>query len=275
MARWSFVADPSGLAQIYRWTDSGAVRLTADPAGARHPAPLADGSIVYATLGARGWQLRRATRSRPLRSRGLSPRRSTRRLPSPRAKPGTPPGPRCGRISGCRSRSPRAAPARSSARRPRLGRDRARLLLHRRAGGAQFEARRGQLRADRSAPGQSHPRRLGVLRWSFVGTSSSASPCRSATRTPVWADVRAAALAHVHEFAPRPGSMKGDASWPSPIRRWSRSARLHRPGSRGRLGVLRVGAGLRRCVVVSPRERLLRRRPVATPRAARLEPLGQ
>ncbi|HEY6854341.1 MAG TPA: hypothetical protein VI139_08835, partial [Gemmatimonadales bacterium] len=59
--RLLFVADQTGLAQIYRWTDSGAVRLTADPAGARHPAPLSDGTIVYATLGARGWQLRRAT----------------------------------------------------------------------------------------------------------------------------------------------------------------------------------------------------------------------
>ena len=56
-----FVADPTGLPQVYRWADSGAVRLTADPAGARHPAPLADGTIVYATLGAQGWQLRRAT----------------------------------------------------------------------------------------------------------------------------------------------------------------------------------------------------------------------
>jgi hypothetical protein len=56
-----FVADPTGLAQVYRWTDSGAVRLTADPAGARHPASLVDGTILYATLGARGWQLRRAT----------------------------------------------------------------------------------------------------------------------------------------------------------------------------------------------------------------------
>lgn len=56
-----FMADATGLPQVYRWADSGAVRLTADPAGARHPAPLADGTIVYATLGANGWQLRRAT----------------------------------------------------------------------------------------------------------------------------------------------------------------------------------------------------------------------
>jgi len=55
-----FVADPAGLPQVFRWSDSGAVRLTADPAGAWHPAPLADGSLVYATLGASGWQLRRA-----------------------------------------------------------------------------------------------------------------------------------------------------------------------------------------------------------------------
>jgi hypothetical protein len=55
-----FVADPSGLPQVYRWRDSAGVAepLTAEPLGARAPAPLGDGSLVYATLSARGWELR-------------------------------------------------------------------------------------------------------------------------------------------------------------------------------------------------------------------------
>ncbi|HEX4628456.1 MAG TPA: hypothetical protein VH137_06655, partial [Gemmatimonadales bacterium] len=55
-----FVADPTGLPQVYRWTDSAAVeRLTAERFGARAPAPLADGTLLYAGLTARGWELRR------------------------------------------------------------------------------------------------------------------------------------------------------------------------------------------------------------------------
>lgn len=57
-----FVADPTGLPQVYRWTDSAVVeRVTAERLGARAPAPLADGAMLYAGLTARGWELRRTT----------------------------------------------------------------------------------------------------------------------------------------------------------------------------------------------------------------------
>ncbi len=56
-----FVADPTGFPQVYRWTDdAAAVPLTAEPLGARAPAPLGDGSLLYAGLSARGWELRQA-----------------------------------------------------------------------------------------------------------------------------------------------------------------------------------------------------------------------
>ena len=56
-----FVADPSGFPQVYRWRASGAAEpLTAEPLGARAPAPLPDGTLLYAALTARGWELRRA-----------------------------------------------------------------------------------------------------------------------------------------------------------------------------------------------------------------------
>lgn len=55
-----FVADPTGLPQVYRWTDSAAVHpLTAERLGARAPAPLGDGALLYAGLTAHGWELRR------------------------------------------------------------------------------------------------------------------------------------------------------------------------------------------------------------------------
>ncbi len=56
-----FVADPTGFPQVYRWTDAGAAQpLTAAPLGARAAAVLADGTLLYATLAARGWALCRA-----------------------------------------------------------------------------------------------------------------------------------------------------------------------------------------------------------------------
>jgi hypothetical protein len=58
-----FVADPTGVPQVYRWRDSGgggAQPLTNEPLGARAPAPLPDGTLLYAALRARGWELRRA-----------------------------------------------------------------------------------------------------------------------------------------------------------------------------------------------------------------------
>src|SRR2546428_12252248 len=56
-----FVTDPTGFPQVYRWRDAtGAEPLTAEPLGARAPTALADGTLLYATLAAGGWELRRA-----------------------------------------------------------------------------------------------------------------------------------------------------------------------------------------------------------------------
>jgi hypothetical protein len=56
-----FVADPTGFPQVYRWRDStGAEPVTAEPLGARAPAALPDGTLLYVTLAAAGWELRRA-----------------------------------------------------------------------------------------------------------------------------------------------------------------------------------------------------------------------
>ena len=56
-----FVADPTGVPQVYRWRESGGPQpLTSEPLGARAPAPLADGTLLYTALTARGWELRRA-----------------------------------------------------------------------------------------------------------------------------------------------------------------------------------------------------------------------
>ena len=56
-----FVADPTGIPQVYRWRDSGGAQpLTNEPLGARAPAPLPDGTLLYAALRAHGWELRRA-----------------------------------------------------------------------------------------------------------------------------------------------------------------------------------------------------------------------
>jgi len=57
-----FVADPTGFPQVYRWREgSGAEPLTREPLGARAPAALTDGTLLYATLATDGWQLRRAS----------------------------------------------------------------------------------------------------------------------------------------------------------------------------------------------------------------------
>ena len=53
-----FIADPTGFSQVYRWRDgTGAEPLTAEPLGARAPAALSDGTLLYATLTAEGWEL--------------------------------------------------------------------------------------------------------------------------------------------------------------------------------------------------------------------------
>src|SRR5439155_1335714 len=57
-------AAPPGVGQVYRWGESGGGRaqpLTNEPLGARAPAPLPDGTLLYAALRARGWELRRTS----------------------------------------------------------------------------------------------------------------------------------------------------------------------------------------------------------------------
>jgi hypothetical protein len=69
-----FVSEQSGYPQVYRWREHGdPVALTAEPFGARAPAPIADSALLYAALGASGWEVRRARRDpappvRPLRA---------------------------------------------------------------------------------------------------------------------------------------------------------------------------------------------------------------
>ena len=54
-----FVTDVAGFPQVHRWQEGqGIVQVTVEPAGARAPAPLADGRILFATLGDGGWELR-------------------------------------------------------------------------------------------------------------------------------------------------------------------------------------------------------------------------
>lgn len=54
-----FVTDVAGFPQVHRWKEGqGITQLTAEPLGARAPAPLPDGRIVFATLGRDGWELR-------------------------------------------------------------------------------------------------------------------------------------------------------------------------------------------------------------------------
>ena len=80
-----FVADPSGFPQVYAWRDVGggiAQALTAEPLGARSPAPLPDGTLLYSALTAGGWELRRA----PALADGL-PARFSEPLPFDSAPP--------------------------------------------------------------------------------------------------------------------------------------------------------------------------------------------
>ena len=54
-----FVTDAGGIPQVHRWRDGqGITQITAEPNGARAPAPLPDGRILFSTLGDAGWELR-------------------------------------------------------------------------------------------------------------------------------------------------------------------------------------------------------------------------
>jgi hypothetical protein len=52
-----FVSEQSGLPQVYRWAEGALERVTAAPLGARAPAALPDGSLLYTTFGPAGWRL--------------------------------------------------------------------------------------------------------------------------------------------------------------------------------------------------------------------------
>ncbi len=54
-----FVTDAGGFPQVHRWRESDGISLlTTEPLGARAPAPLSDGRILFTTLGNEGWELR-------------------------------------------------------------------------------------------------------------------------------------------------------------------------------------------------------------------------
>ena len=54
-----FVTDAAGFPQIHLWKEGqGVTRLTDEPLGARSPAVLPDGRILFTTLGHEGWELR-------------------------------------------------------------------------------------------------------------------------------------------------------------------------------------------------------------------------
>jgi hypothetical protein len=58
-----YVAEVAGFPQVHRWdegTEGGGRRVTAEPRGARAPAALADGTLLFTTLAADGWELRAA-----------------------------------------------------------------------------------------------------------------------------------------------------------------------------------------------------------------------
>ena len=61
-----YVTDAAGFPQVHRWSErDGIARLTGEPRGARAPAPLPDGRILFATLGDGGWELR-SVEARPV-----------------------------------------------------------------------------------------------------------------------------------------------------------------------------------------------------------------
>ncbi|HEX9705043.1 MAG TPA: hypothetical protein VGA20_07340, partial [Gemmatimonadales bacterium] len=68
-----FVWDESGLPQVYRWSATGSEPVTAAPNGARSPAVLGDGTVLYATLRHDGWALARTRAGRSAARAALAP----------------------------------------------------------------------------------------------------------------------------------------------------------------------------------------------------------
>ncbi|MDP3910988.1 MAG: hypothetical protein Q8Q14_11415 [Gemmatimonadales bacterium] len=60
-----YVADVGGFPQVHAWSaTSCGVPLTVEPLGARAPAPLPDGRLLFTTIGRGGWELRVVTPTR-------------------------------------------------------------------------------------------------------------------------------------------------------------------------------------------------------------------
>ncbi|HUC40637.1 MAG TPA: hypothetical protein VMR92_07360, partial [Gemmatimonadales bacterium] len=57
-----FVTDVAGFSQVLQWREGNITQVTAEPHGARAPAPLSDGRILFTTPGADGWELRSVER---------------------------------------------------------------------------------------------------------------------------------------------------------------------------------------------------------------------
>lgn len=80
-----FVSEHSGLPQVYRWVAGDGVRAATDARfGARAPAVLPDGTLLYTTLGPHGWALASA---RPLAATGAPSATSTSPPPFDSAPP--------------------------------------------------------------------------------------------------------------------------------------------------------------------------------------------
>jgi hypothetical protein len=61
-----FVTDAAGFPQVHLWKEGeGVTQLTTEPLGARAPALLPDGRILFTTLGNDGWELRSVEPSSP------------------------------------------------------------------------------------------------------------------------------------------------------------------------------------------------------------------
>lgn len=82
-----FVTDVAGFPQVHRWQEGqGIVQVTAEPHGARAPAPLADGRLLFATLGDDGWELRSVeplARAASMNARGTTAAPSFTAAPTP------------------------------------------------------------------------------------------------------------------------------------------------------------------------------------------------
>src|SRR5206468_1056390 len=160
-----FVTDPTGFPQVYRWRDAaGAEPLTAEPLGARAPAALPDGTLLYATLTAAGWELRRG----PGVPTGAP-------VPADRPAPFDSAPPVTTRETGCAAVAQRREPALGGGVQGHALRDHPRHLARRRVLGLRGPRPRGGVGDARGAvPRLRAARRVGAGRVQLVGPVSAA-----------------------------------------------------------------------------------------------------